>query len=101
VIEDGKLASRDEAEISSSGYVMHTLTASLWCLLTSRSYEETVLKAVNLGEDTDTTGTVAGGLAGVLYGLDAIPSDWRLQLARHDDVAALVSTFLKRFLQTS
>ena len=94
MLEDGRLAHRPEDEIKSSGYVLHTLTASVWCLLTSHSFEEIVLKAVNLGEDTDTTGTVAGGLAGVCYGLDAIPADWRRQLARHDDVAALFQTFL-------
>jgi len=38
-----------EDEIKSSGYVVHTLEASLWCLLTSNSYKETVLKAVNFG----------------------------------------------------
>lgn len=42
------------------GYVLHTLQASLWCLLTTASYESCVLKAVNLGEDTDTTAAVAG-----------------------------------------
>ena len=50
------LAKRTEAEIESSGYVIHTLTAAAWCLLTSDSFTEMVLKAVNLGQDTDTTG---------------------------------------------
>jgi len=49
----GNLADVPEAEIASSGYVVHTLEASIWCLLTSKSYEETALKAVNLGDDTD------------------------------------------------
>lgn len=101
LLEDGRLATRKEDEIDSSGYVMHTLTASIWCLLTSTSYEETVLKAVNLGGDTDTTGTVAGGLAGLLYGLEAIPAEWRHQLARHDDLASLFDRFLRPFLPVS
>lgn len=63
-------------EINSSGYVVDTLEASLWCLLTTDSYKECLLKAVNLGLDTDTTGAVVGGLAGALYGYDAIPSEW-------------------------
>jgi len=100
-LEDGRLATRTEYEIDSSGYVMHTLSASLWCLLTSASYEETVLKAVNLGGDTDTTCTVAGGLAGLLYGVDAIPADWRCQLARRGDLERLFTQFLQRFLPTS
>ena len=62
--------------ISSTGYVVDTLNAALWCLLTTSSYEECVLKAVNLGEDTDTTAAVAGGLAGLIYGMEGIPSAW-------------------------
>ncbi|GBF75800.1 hypothetical protein PA598K_04232 [Paenibacillus sp. 598K] len=80
---------RSEAEIASSGYVVHTLEAALWCLLTSESYEETVLKAVNLGEDTDTTGAVAGGLAGLWYGADAIPGDWLAAVVRRADIESL------------
>ena len=96
LLEAGDLRRRPESEIGSSGYVMHTLTASAWCLLTSSSFEETVLKAVNLGGDTDTTGTVAGGLAGALYGSEAIPAEWKAALARHDDVAALFDRFLSK-----
>ena len=70
------LAEKPEREIGSSGYVVDTLIASLWCLLTTDCYHMCVLKAVNLGEDTDTTGAVAGGLAGLVYGYDGIPRDW-------------------------
>jgi len=89
----GDLASRPEVEIESGGYVMHTLTASLWCLLTTSSFEECVLKAVNLGGDTDTTGCVAGGLAGVYYGLESIPQKWMQTLARREEVEALFNRF--------
>ena len=65
-----------ESEIKSSGYVVDSLEAALWCLLTTRDYSECVLKAVNLGEDTDSIAAIAGGLAGIKYGLDAIPKDW-------------------------
>src|SRR5271154_6735219 len=73
---DGKLASRVESEINSSGYVIDTLAASIWCLLTTNTFRDCVLKAVNLGGDTDTTGCVAGGFAGVAYGVQSIPPDW-------------------------
>ncbi|NQX84662.1 MAG: ADP-ribosylglycohydrolase family protein [Flavobacteriaceae bacterium] len=79
----------DENQIKSSGYVLHTLEASFWCLLNSKSYEETVLKAVNLGEDTDTTGAVTGGLGGLVYGYEAIPNEWINALARKDDITNL------------
>lgn len=84
--EYGRLAhirdcSRDE--IRSSGYVVDTLEAALWCFLTTDSYRECVLAAVNLGEDTDTVAAVAGGLAGIYYGGEnGIPAEWISQIAR-------------------
>ena len=65
-----------EDEIRSSGYVVDTLEAALWALSTTASYKDAVLKAVNLGSDTDTVGAVTGGLAGIMYGLEAIPKEW-------------------------
>lgn len=78
-----------EENIFSSGYVLHTLEASIWCLLTTENYKDAVLKAVNLGEDTDTTGAVTGGLAGLLYGLGNIPTNWIKLIAKHDDIEEL------------
>jgi ADP-ribosylglycohydrolase len=80
---------RKKEYIFSSGYVLHTLEASIWCLLTTDNYKDAVLKAVNLGEDTDTTGAVTGGLAGLLYGFVNIPKKWTKQIARHDDIENL------------
>jgi ADP-ribosylglycohydrolase len=87
------LKARLESEIDSGGYVVHTLTASLWCLLSTGSYRECVLKAVNLGGDTDTTGCVAGGLAGVAYDLNSVPSEWIQQLARREELQKLFDRF--------
>ena len=89
----GDLTQRPESEIDSGGYVLHTLPASLWCLLTTANFQECVLKAVNLGSDTDTTGCVAGGLAGVYYGVSAIPKTWLQTLARHDEIESLFNRF--------
>ncbi len=88
------LADRPCHEIRSDGYVIHTLTASLWCLLTTTSFSECVLKAVNLGDDTDTTGCVAGGLAGLLYGMDAIPPEWIAALPKRNDLDRLFGNFI-------
>jgi ADP-ribosylglycohydrolase len=79
----------DEDTISSSGYVLHSLEASLWCFLNSESYSEAVLKAVNLGEDTDTTGAITGGISGVYYGFENIPEEWVSELVRRDDIEKL------------
>jgi ADP-ribosylglycohydrolase len=89
----GDLAICSEREIDSSGYVLHTLIASLWCLLTTGSYQECVLQSVNLGGDTDTTGCVAGGLAGIAYGAGSVPAEWIQQLARHQELAELFNEF--------
>lgn len=91
--------SRDE--IYSTGYVLYSLEASLWCVLNSNSYEETVLKAVNLGNDTDTTGAIAGGLAGLIYGFENIPEKWKNQLARKNDVLELCDKLEMSLTQSS
>ncbi|UPQ74692.1 ADP-ribosylglycohydrolase family protein [Chryseobacterium nepalense] len=78
-----------EDSISSGGYVVHSLEASLWCFLNSENYSEAVLKAVNLGEDTDTTGAITGGIAGIYYGFENIPKDWVDMLARKKDIEKL------------
>lgn len=78
------LAGKARDEIKSSGYVVDTLTAAIYCLLTTDSYEKCVLQAVNLGEDTDTVADVAGALAGALYGLGGIPDEWMNTLCKRE-----------------
>lgn len=70
------ISTLDESEIKSSGYVVSTLEAALWAVSTTDNYRDAILKAVNLGNDTDTVGAVAGGLAGIIYGFEGIPSEW-------------------------
>jgi len=89
----------EEAKIGSSGYVLHTLEASLWCFLNSESYSEAVLKAVNLGEDTDTTGAITGGIAGIYYGFENIPEDWVSELVRKDDIENLCNTLQEKLMK--
>lgn len=75
--------------IQSSGFILHTLEASIWCILKTQNYKDAVLLAVNLGEDTDTTVCVTGGLAGILYGINDIPKSWRDTILRKQDIADL------------
>lgn len=93
----GAVLHRTMDEIRSTGYVVHTLEAALWCMSRCLGFERCVLEAVNLGDDTDTVGAVTGGLAGLFYGLDAIPRAWIDALARRDEVLALARRFADRY----
>ena len=75
--------------IRSGGYIVESLEAAVWCLLTTNSYKEAVLRAVNLGYDTDTVGAICGGLAGALYGYTSIPQEWLETLLRRDYIEEL------------
>jgi ADP-ribosylglycohydrolase len=89
----------DESNIESGGFVVDTLKAALWCFLSTDSYREAVLKAVNLGSDTDTTAAVAGGLAGLYYGFgdDGIPQDWIDKLAEVKGILDIADKISKRY----
>ncbi|MDR1389239.1 MAG: ADP-ribosylglycohydrolase family protein [Treponema sp.] len=87
----------DPASIWSGGYVIQTIEASIWCLMTTGNYNDAVLRAVNLGHDTDTTAAVTGGLAGLLYGMENIPAAYKETIARHDDIVDLAERMYKRF----
>ncbi len=98
----GRLLNEDfaklsEEEIKSSGYVVDTLEACIWCLLTTDNYKDAVLKAVNLGDDTDTVAALTGGLAGFLYGFGSIPSEWLKQLQNVDLVSTVITKFVDRY----
>jgi ADP-ribosyl-[dinitrogen reductase] hydrolase len=81
-ILSGEINLLQENDILSTGYVIDSLEAALWCLLNSRNYMDTVLKAVNLGGDTDTIAAIAGGLAGINYGFESIPIEWLSDLRK-------------------
>lgn len=85
----GAIIHEPEDRIRGSGYVVHCLEASLWCANRDNNFAEAVLAAVNLGEDTDTTAAVTGGLAGTIYGIAAVPEEWRSTLIRGDEVMAM------------
>lgn len=78
-------------QVESDGFVLHTLNAALWCLTNTSNYRDCVLTAVNLGEDTDTTASVAGALAGAVYGLNGIPSEWIMKLRKSEIIDMYVA----------
>ncbi len=93
-ILEGRLVGAPREEIKSSGYVIHTLEAALWCAQRHTTLAGALLEAVNLGSDTDTTGCVAGGIAGAMYGFEAIPPEWVEVLPRRSEVDALLAEFI-------
>ncbi|MDH0658209.1 ADP-ribosylglycohydrolase family protein [Empedobacter sp. GD03865] len=96
-ILSGKLIDLKEDEIKSTGYVMDSLEASIWCLLHTSSYKDCVLKAVNLGHDTDTIACIAGGIAGIYYDAETIPTNWIEQLARVNDILHLAEQLEEKY----
>lgn len=83
------------SEISSKGYVVDTLEATFWVLLNTDNYNQAIIGAINLGNDTDTIGACTGGLAGILYGLEEIEKDWKDNLIKYDYIQELCDKFDK------
>ena len=71
-------------QIVGSGYVVKSLEAALWAFHDVQDFQEAVLRAVNLGDDADTTGAVCGQLAGAYWGESGIPAEWLEGLAKRD-----------------
>jgi len=88
-IAAGEYRSKPVEAIRGSGYAAESLEAALWCLHQTDSYREAVLAAANLGDDADTTAAITGQLAGALYGIEAIPREWRQILHRREDILDL------------
>lgn len=83
-VATGSFRGKNPPEIVGSGYVVKTLEAALWAFHDADDFRHAVLRAVNLGDDADTTGAVCGQLAGACWGESGIPAEWRESLARPD-----------------
>ncbi|MDO5860001.1 ADP-ribosylglycohydrolase family protein [Methanobrevibacter sp.] len=83
----------DILTIKSGGYVIDTFESVIYCLKNTGNYKDAVLKAVNLGKDTDTVAAICGGLAGIYYGFDEIPIDWIDSIPEIEQVLSLCEKF--------
>lgn len=92
-ILDGSIKDALEVNVRGSGYVAHTLEASIWATMNSNNFKEAVLKAINLGEDTDTVGAVTGSLAGMVYGKEDIPKEWLNDVKKIDKIKEEINKF--------
>ncbi|HKG25011.1 MAG TPA: ADP-ribosylglycohydrolase family protein [Thermomicrobiales bacterium] len=89
-------ASRERNDVKSGGYVVNTIGAAMWCLLRHETLEETIVAAVALGDDADTTGAVAGALAGAHHGAQAVPARWFDLLQPREELEGLAVRLLER-----
>jgi ADP-ribosyl-[dinitrogen reductase] hydrolase len=98
-VVDGSWLGKHRDAIRSSGYVIDTLEAAIWAIGSSGTFEESVLRAVNLGDDSDSVGAVAGQIAGAFYGLSGIPERWRKRLAWNDRIEGLADRLFAESLR--
>ena len=80
---------KSREQIGSSGYVVHSLEAALWCFARHDSFEAAVLEAANLGDDADTTAAITGQIAGAFWGRGGIPAHWLAKLHQEQDIRGL------------
>ena len=81
-------------EGNGSGYVVDCLRSAFMIMNSAANYEDAVKRAVKLGDDTDTTACVTGGLAGILFGFQSIPKRWYAALRGKECVKALMEKLL-------
>jgi ADP-ribosyl-[dinitrogen reductase] hydrolase len=91
-IADGSWRGKRRSEINSSGYVVHSLEAALWCVGRTSTFAEAVLLAANLGGDADTVAAITGQLAGALYGHGGIPAAWVEMTHDYDMISELAAS---------
>lgn len=87
----------DEPDIwrgNGSGYVIDSLRSAFMIMREAGCYEDAVKRAVSLGNDTDTTACILGGLAGIAFGYDSIPERWINTLRQKASVEELLSKLL-------
>lgn len=77
-----------------AGYVLDCFWSAFESLTSSDSYQETVTRAIKYGNDTDTTGAVASGLAGVYWGVGGTPAEWLRDMRGQEIVDPLIQRLL-------
>jgi ADP-ribosylglycohydrolase len=90
-VATGSFREKQPPAIVGSGYVVKSLEAALWAFHDAKDFRQVILRAVNLGDDTDTTEAVCGQLAGAYWGESRIPKEWRERLARRDMIEPILS----------
>ena len=92
IVSDGSYKRRQPPQIKGTSYVVESLEAALWAFYNSSDFREGALLAVNLGDDSDSTGAIYGQLAGAYYGVEAIPAGWRSKLTMLDEITDMADS---------
>ena len=80
---------------SSPSYVVYSLESVLWCFIRGNNYRESVLTSINLGGDTDTIGSLVGGLSGLVYGMSGIPEEWVNSIVKRKEIIDQITKFVE------
>jgi ADP-ribosyl-[dinitrogen reductase] hydrolase len=91
----GSYARKRKSKIQGSDYVVESLEAALWAFHKSSNYKETILEAVNLGRDADTTGAICGQIAGAYWGKSGIPKQWLNKIVMADKIESLATQLIE------
>jgi ADP-ribosyl-[dinitrogen reductase] hydrolase len=92
---EGAYREKTRDEIHSDSWVIHTIETVLWAFSTTETFEEGLVRIVNLAEDADTNGAIYGMLAGAYYGYDTIPRRWLDALQRPDILDEVYVPFIE------
>lgn len=90
-LNDNDISKLNMDDISSSGYVVDTLEAVIWCFMRNDNYKDSIIEAINLGNDSDTIGALVGGLSGIYY--SNIPIEWLNDLVKKDYLLDLCNEY--------
>lgn len=100
VLEDilsGKIFLKNFNEIQSGGFVVETLEVAIWSLLNTENYHDAIVACIRFGDDTDTTAAICWWLAGIYYGFENIPSEWRDAVLKKEEILALIDKFSQKY----
>lgn len=96
-IASGSFVKKKYEDLDNTGYVMHSLESAMWCFYHTDTFKDAILKAVNLGGDSDTIAAICGQIAGAYYGLSGIPSEWVEKLAHKDLILGMANKIFDKY----
>ena len=94
LIDVNSYTTKNRNDVKSTGYVIDTYDAAIWAICNTNNFEDALILAVNLADDSDTVGAVTGQLAGAIYGYSSIPERWLSKLVWKDKLETMFDELL-------